>query len=209
MKSPSLDASSEHYLFSTRALYESWGDQLGFNITWMNKITDRLHFVADSTGIIPNEGNDAFVIPQWYLTYQESLLTNAIPQTTSTGLCYTSMRLVKDMCNPDMPPGAPFSCSGNFNITTFSPVVGGFAKPVMPIMNNIASAWIPRRIPLCNSPVFAHLRAFNKPFFFQRIRTMTVNITDGLSDLFVPFANIYSDCDNRISSFITWGSSNL
>jgi hypothetical protein len=205
INNPGEEQSSEHYLFSTRELHEIWGDAKGFKTSAMNKVKERLQFVADSAGVFPTVETDNFVTPQWFQDY-ETTLTNAALSSNSI-LCYLSMRLSKQMCNPDIPPGGLFVCNG-LNTTTGYPIVISLGVPALTLMNNSVSAWLPKRVPWCISSSYAHLEVFNKWGYQKFIRHITVNLNVPGSDsvLFVPFSNIYADCNDVMGSFRSWGT---
>ena len=89
-------------------------------------------------------------------------------------------------------------------VRTYAPIPR--YKYWMPLMNNSASAWCPHR-GACAATYYAHFRGFDKTFFRKRIGTITVRITAVEGNyVYVPFRNLYSSFNDRVSSFFTWGS---
>jgi len=200
---------SDCHVFTTQQKYETWGEQNGFKVAEMNQIEARLFFVADSASIIPIEESETYSPPSWYEEYQEDLMA-PLASTSSAVLCMIGGRLSKHMCNPDLPPGIPWNCSGqSANLTLWYPAPIGV--PALTLMNNKASAWLPQKTLLCVRPNYGHFRGWDKWFFRRRIGTITVDL-DALaalpSGLFVPFNGIYSSFNDRVSSFTQWGSNN-
>jgi hypothetical protein len=167
---------------------------------------------VDSAGL--DISGDEPALPDWFKERAESYAVEAgstPPPPTAFG-CYVSMRLSKDMCNPDLAPGTPGACAGSNQVMTY-PVPLGLPVNVgaLTFMNNAASAWLPRRAGFCSGSAVANLRAFNKWFYLQQIGgTTSVCISNSCNptspSLYVPFRGSLAIYDNRISSFITWES---
>jgi hypothetical protein len=185
------------FAFSTKQLYETWGDAKGFKTSQSNRLEDRLVFVADSAGL--TNGTN---IPTWYSNYADNLMNT---EFQSQLLCFLSARLSVDMCNPSANVGDPNACSGN-NFVMFYPAPCNVAT--MTLMNDKASAWLTKRTPYCTSDFYAHFRAYKKWFYRRRIGTITVNINyaESQPELFVPFKNDLSEYNDEVSSFIQWGT---
>lgn len=193
----------EHYQFSSRRQYERWGDSKGWAVSTMNQMDDRIEQLAINMGVTPNDAGTN--VPDSFVAQAQDIANGATANAPAF-LCYLSMRLSVNMCDPDASPGAPWACSGsNFSLNYASPS----SKEVMTVLNNRASAWIPQRALVCSGNSYAHLKAYDKALFIKKIGTITVCVTcTSDATLFVPFNGIYAAYNDKISSFITWGSSN-
>lgn len=197
------DDLQEHFLFSTRAQYETWGDEKGWGISIMNQAEAEVEQLAAAMGISPDE--EGTNVSDAFAEQADSIMNNAVTSVPAF-LCYLGMRLNTQMCDPNVPPGSPWACSGS-NFSLFYPVPNNQA--ILEFMNNKVSAWIANKANFCSGTSFAHLRGFDKAFYFKKIGTITVCLSCAPGGyLFVPFNNTLSKYNDKISSFQTWGTAN-
>lgn len=199
---------NECRVFTTRQKYESWGDARDYHVSNLNRIEDRLKFVADSANLPTLALDTNYVIPSWFTNLQTTLMQQeGLANSSPDFLCFVGGDLNQAMCNPSLPPGTPWTCFGVSNSFT---VFYSYGPHILgPFMNDKASAWLPRKSIICASRIpMANFRGFSTRFFTRRIGTITVNLNALASlpsGLFVPFTGIYASFDNRVSSFIHWG----
>lgn len=170
------------HVFTTRSLYEKWGDDRGYEVTKYLKFGDEMSQIADSANL-----SGLYSLPNWFKEAENEMIEKYFGSApTPDVLCY-------------------FTYFWDFTTQQNLPdhIKAGFmavADGVIGINNNTFSSWKGDVSPDCTGHKKAQLVAYDRWFFRKHIGTIT---TEG--DVFVPFTNIYANFNNKISSYVSGG----
>ncbi len=199
------DRVTKSYAFSTKAIYETWGNTVGIPVTKLNQFDDRVDALIIKYGIAPiveSGATPSTSVTDSYLAEVKTAYDDLFPpaQIASMNGLYAGSTFWSNNCTPGS--DGCYNAPAYF-LPTYLSMPSWISTIAWSWMQSNAQGWEPQgtannsefKVTLRPHPYILYIT----PFWMQWKKKTTVKVNG--SSLFVPFQNGLQIWSNRISSW--------